>query len=129
MKMQVDFCWHATIHPKSDDMTTSELAAILEAKHNIAENFSSYAEPIIDKKIVEWLSKGRTVTTSRINNELQQMWREYGRADKFGISLAAAERGDPAFVDTSTYMLSMMPIVKFEDVKDLPIIDDSRSMR
>lgn len=129
MKMKVTFNWHDTIHPNSDNLSTVELAQILEDKYNIVENFSKYAEPLIDKKIVEWLLSGRRVITSRINNELQQMWREYARAGKLGVSKAAEDRGDPAFVDTSTYMLNMMPMVKFD--KDLSnfIIDDSGSIK
>lgn len=128
MKMWVDFCWHDTIHPGSDNLTTVELARILEEKNEIVANFAKYAEKIIDKKICDWLTKGRTVTTSKINNELQQMWREYGRANRFGVSQAAAERGDPAFVDTSTYMLDMYPLVRFDAGPSI-IIDDTGSMK
>ena len=127
--LKVDFCWHETIHPKSDDMPIVDLARILEENYDICENFCKWVEPKLEQKLMRWIDSNRTITTSRVNEEIKQLWREYGRAGKFGTSMIAKEEGRPAFVDTSTYMLDMYPICKFDKDLPLPIIDDTQGLR
>lgn len=129
MRMKIDFHWHETIHPSGDDLQIVELARILEDEYDIAANFIKEIEPKIEAKIVKMIESGRAVMMSRINEELRQMWREYGRAGKFGKSMIANEEGRPPFVDTSTYMLDMYPVCKFiDDVGPLPIVDDTKGL-
>lgn len=129
MKMKIDFHWHETIHPSGDYMQIVELARILEEEYDIVANFIKDAENKIENKIVKMIKSGRTVRMSQINEELRQLWREYGRAGKFGKSKIANEEGRPPFVDTSTYMLDMYPMCKFiDDVGPLPIVDDTKGL-
>ena len=114
--MRVSFEWPELTHPLSDTLTTFELASILEAENKICEIFwESIKDSLVERVMLQAERGGINIQT--LESWLQQQWRDYGRKGNFGYSDAAVERGDPPFIHTSTYMLSMIPKITFDEAE------------
>lgn len=111
--IQIDFTFPDIQHPKGD-VTVLEVAKLLEAKYHILENFCTYIIPKFqEKRINKLILKGEAAFVSE-QEWLKNEWREYLIGGKTGVTTQAALfRGDPSFIDTSSYYLSMQPIFKF----------------
>lgn len=96
-------------HPSSPELTIAELANILEAKYQVIEDFNKH----IDKKLKDFIKKDyqkrQRLNLQRITEWLKMQWREYIISGKAGFTIAAQKRGDPAFVETSSYYLGCQP--------------------
>ena len=96
-------------HPSSPELTIAELAGILESKYQVIEDFNKH----IDKKLKDFIKKDyqkrQRLNLQRITEWLKMQWREYIISGKAGFTVAAQKRGDPAFVETSSYYLGCQP--------------------
>lgn len=120
--MRVEFTFPDIQHPNGD-ITIRELATILESKYHILENFSSYIIKAFSERFLTQLQK-RKVQKVALEEWLKNEWRQYIIGGKTGVKTnAALFRGDPSFVDTSSYYLSMQPrlIFNYKEVKILGI--------
>lgn len=111
--LQIDFTFPDIQHPKGD-ATVLEVAKILEAKYRIIENFCKYAIPKLqEKRLDKLLKRGEAAFVSE-QEWLKNEWRQYIIGGQTGVKTQAALfRGDPSFIDTSAYYLSLQPIFKF----------------
>lgn len=96
-------------HPSSPELTIAELASILESKYQVIEDFNKH----INKKLKDFIKKDyqkrQKLNLQRITEWLKMQWREYIISGKAGFTVAAQKRGDPAFVETSSYYLGCQP--------------------
>lgn len=115
--MTIDFTFPNSKHPNSPDLSVLDLAIILEAEYNIIEQFCEDNIKQIIKSIIGGLKANGEINLQQLNADIKDLWYRYGSKNKFneGISLKAQKEGRPAFVDTSTYMLGMMPDSKLND--------------
>lgn len=112
--MIIDFTFTEMAHPGSEELSVLGLAKILESKYNICENFTNYIREKLLKRMDDQINKFGYIQNAAIQSWLQNEWREYIISGKAGYTAASAGRGDPAFVDSSTYYLSMQPIFIYD---------------
>lgn len=96
-----------------DNITTFELATILEKKYHLLEKFTEDKQSKITNYVLTLIKRGG-IDEVVLNEFIKGEWREWliGGGSKI-ITQAAMERGDPSFIDTSLYYLSVQPQVIF----------------
>lgn len=129
--MRIDFHWPESVHPSSDELSVVELAKIFEENQKIAKNFVDYISKKLDDYIKGKAIKGQPIIIQQVESWLQNEWRSYGLAGKFGVSRLAEEQGRRPFIDTNTYMTSMIVSISFTDREKslLPLVNSSTVRR
>lgn len=104
-------------HPNSDK-TIYEIACALEEKYHLLELYFEDIEDELCSFILRQIVEGRFHIPA-IQDFVKNKWRAWmlDKGHHLG-SKAAAERGDPPFIDTSSYYLSMSPILEFTTRKE-----------
>lgn len=112
--MTIDFTFSAMEHPSSD-ITVIELAKKLEEEHQIIENFWDNIFEEFGKELFLGIKHTHKIDERNLESWIKDRWYRYGAHEqKFGFSQKAINEGRPPFIDTSTYMLSMMPEITLE---------------
>lgn len=106
--MEIKFNFPEVQHP-SGSLAVSELASILESKYGVVQKFCAAKQEKLENKIVEMFNKNGRIHLAGLQDWIKAEWREHVISGKAGFSAAAQSRGDPAFVDTSSYYLSLQP--------------------
>ena len=99
-------------HPKSKEVSVSEVAKFLEKKYKICQTFTAYIKTELLTKILKSLLNGKEKKFERekfkIEQWLQAEWRDFIVTDKTGIRTKIAQEEDRvSFIDTGAYYLSM----------------------
>lgn len=113
--MRIDFVFPELSHPSSPDLTIAELANILESKYQVIEDFNKHMEKKLKDFIKKDFQRRQKLNLQRIAEWLKMQWREYIISGKAGFTIAAQKRGDPAFVETSSYYLGCQPTLVLSD--------------
>lgn len=104
-----------TAHPNSTQLSTYQIALILESKYHILQEFTEANIELIKKRIWEQFKRGRVDEVS-LNEYVKMLWREWMVDGKTKWrTRASQERGDPSFIDTATFYLSVYPEVQFTE--------------
>lgn len=106
--MEIKFNFAEAQHP-SGNVTIAELASILEGKYGIIKMFCEAKRPKLEGRIVEMYNRSGKIHLRTLQDWIKMEWREYVISGRAGFSAAAQSRGDPAFVDTSSYYLALQP--------------------
>lgn len=100
----------------ADKKTIYDLAVELEDRYNIIHKFivayKSETEEIIRKELLLsfFHKKSQEEFESAVIDNIRTLWRTFILNAEHGMTTKASEsRGDPAFVDTSDYYLSLEP--------------------
>lgn len=113
--MKIEFDFPTIIHPTSDDTQVDELARELEARHAICQRFAQWLQPRFNERLREMLMHGVEISPITLSAWVKDQWHEYGVDGNFGVSHRAEAEGRPPFIDTGTYMNSMLPCLVFTD--------------
>lgn len=111
--MIVHFTFVEMPHPNAEGLTIFELAQILEGKYHICEHFTDMIQEKLLQQVGKMLNRSVSIHAQALQEWLKNEWREYIISGKAGFTAASAARGDPAFVETSAYYLSMQPELEF----------------
>lgn len=112
--MKVEFHLPELPHPNSKDLTILELGQILESKYHVIENFTKFIIDDFKKHLLNRFTERGVISQESAQEWLKNQWREYIISGQAGFTAASKERGDPAFVETSSYYLSVQPKFVFE---------------
>lgn len=112
--MKVEFHLPELPHPNSKDLTILELGQILEKKYHVIENFTKFIVDDFKHMLLERFTERGAISQESAQEWLKNQWREYIISGQAGFTAASQERGDPAFVETSSYYLSVQPKFVFE---------------
>ena len=117
--MTIYWTFDEGMHPSSDNLTTLELAKILEGKYSIVKKWEEEMLEEFMAKIYEEMSKYKRLSVPKLRQWLKNHWWLYGvREGLFGgkntIGGAAHKRSLRSgkavpFVDTGTYARSFTP--------------------
>lgn len=112
--MKVEFHLPELPHPNSKDLTILELGQILEKKFHVIENFTKFIVDDFKSMLLSRFNERGVISRESAQEWLKNQWREYIISGRAGFTAASKERGDPAFVETSAYYLSVQPKFVFE---------------
>ena len=122
----IDFTEPEVMHsPGSDgaetELTIFQVAERLERKYSVIATFVALEKKNIERILAEAFAvaikydKSNEELDGAISGQIRILWRAYILNGDHGITTKASEaRGDPAFVDTSEYYLSLIPEVIHE---------------
>lgn len=96
------------LYPNSKKATVHSVAVKLEKKYHIMEDFYRQNKAKISKILLDaYLRKmdGKGLNESRINGQMQALWRDWLSKEGHGIKTKSAEEeGRTSFIDTGNYM-------------------------
>ena len=113
--IQLTFNEPEILHPKSDEISTAEVAMFLEAKYHLCEKFYHFIQKKLWEKIVKALlyiqvgnKQHQQQQVFQIEEWLNVEFRDWLVSNKTGIiTRAALLRDGVSFVDTGAYFSSM----------------------
>lgn len=111
--MKIDFVFPELPHPDSPGLSVAELANILESKYDVIQTFTKATEPKLLDFIKTNFKRRNKLNPQSIQEWLKNQWRDYIISGKAGFTIASQKRGDPAFVNTSSYYLGCQPVLIF----------------
>lgn len=108
--MFINFNFPELKHPNSKNLSIKEVATVLEGKYHVIENFIEKIEIKLNKHIKNMYDRKKTLHIKSLEEWLKNEWREYVLTGQAGFTAASQKRGDPAFIDTSSYYLGCQPV-------------------
>jgi hypothetical protein len=114
--IRIDFTEPLRLHASDDGdgTTVFDVAAHLEMRYSVIKTFIALhkknIERILSKEIALAFKHGKNNAEmdASVAQQIQNEWRAYILNEEHGISTRASrERGDPSFVDTQDYFLSL----------------------
>lgn len=119
--IRLDFTSPERMHASGDDITTVAMARKLEEEYSVIRGFVLLHKQEIQRIFAKEMAiaikrdKSNDEMDGAISLAIMDVWRAYILNEEHGIKTKASEaRGDPSFVDTSDYYLSMTPRVIHE---------------